>query len=92
MQDDDWVDTMRRVTTTLEEDIPYIWNHFVCRFKEHVYSQYQYADLCNQLLKLQMHNQKLEAYANQFEKLTTELKKPRNHEFFLALFMRGLTK
>ena len=40
MQDDNWVDTMRRTTTTLEEDIPYIWNHFVQQFKEHVYHQY----------------------------------------------------
>ena len=35
MQDNDWVDTMRRVTTTLEEDIPFIWNHFIRQFKEH---------------------------------------------------------
>ena len=39
-----------------------------------------------------MHNEKLETYANQFEKLTTELEKPRDNTFFLALFIRGLTK
>ena len=40
MQDGEWVNTMRNTTTTLEEDIPYIWNHFVQRFKEHAYHQY----------------------------------------------------
>ena len=92
MSTDEWVDIMRRTTETLDDDIPYIWNHFVQRFKEHVYGQYRYADLCDQLSKLQMHNEKLETYANQFEKLTTELEKPRDNTFFLALFIRGLTK
>ena len=39
-----------------------------------------------------MHNQKLETYADQFKRLTTELDKPRNNLFFLVLFIRGLTK
>ena len=39
-----------------------------------------------------MHNQKLETYADQFERLTTELEKPCDNIFFLALFIRGLTK
>ena len=82
MQDDDWVDTMRRVIATLEEDIPFIWNQFIRQLKEHVYGQYRYADLCDQLSKLQMHNQKLEEYADQFEKLTAELEKPRDSMFF----------
>ena len=89
---DEWVDIMRRTTETLDDDIPYIWNHFEQQFKERVYSQYRYADLCDQLSKLQMHNQKLETYADQFEKLTTELGKPRDNIFFLALFIQGLTK
>ena len=92
MQDDDWVNTMRRVTTTLEEDIPFVWTQFIRHFKEHVYGQYRHADLCDQLSKLQMHNQKLEEYAEQFEKLTNELEKPRDNLFFLALFIQGLTK
>ena len=87
MQDNKWVDAMRKVTTALEEDIPYIWNYFVQHFKEHIYCQYQYADLCDQLSKLHMHNLKLETYADQFEKLTTELEKPCDNTFFLALFI-----
>ena len=39
-----------------------------------------------------MHNEKLEAYADQFEKLTTELEKPHDNLFFLALFICGLTE
>ena len=89
---DEWVDIMRRTTETLDDDIPYIWNHFEQQFKEWVYGQYRYADLCDQLSKLQMHNQKLETYADQFEKLTTELEKPQDNIFFLALFIRGLMK
>ena len=92
MSTDEWVDIMRRTTETLDDNIPYIWNHFVQQFQECVYGQYRYADLCDQLSKLQMHNQKLETYADQFEKLTTELEKPRDNIFFLALFIRGLTK
>ena len=87
MSTDEWVDIMRRTTETLDDDIPYIWNHFVQQFKERVYGQYRYADLCDQLSKLQMHNQKLEEYANQFEKLTTELEKPCDNIFFLVLFI-----
>ena len=89
---DEWVDTMARTIEALTDDIPYVWNHFEQRFKERVYGQYRYADLCDQLSKLQMHNQKLEEYASQFEKLTNELEKPRDNLFFLALFIRGLTK
>ena len=83
---------MRRTTETLDDDIPYVWNHFEQQFKECVYGQYRYADLCDQLSKLQMHNEKLEMYADQFEKLTTELEKPHDNIFFLALFIWGLTK
>ena len=92
MQDNEWVDTMRRTITALEEDSSYIWNHFIQQFKEHSYRQYQYTDLCDQLSKLQMHNLKLETYVDQFEKLTTELEKPHDNLFFLALFIQGLTK
>ena len=87
MPEDEWVNIMRRTTKTLDDDIPYIWNYFEQQIKEHVYGQYRYADLCDQLSKLQMHNEKLEAYADQFEKLTTELEKPQDNIFFLALFI-----
>ena len=83
---------MRRTTEMLDDNIPYIWNHFEQQFKERIYGQYRYADLCDQLSKLQMNNEKLEAYADQFEKLTNELEKPRDNIFFLALFICGLTK
>ena len=92
MQDDEWVSTMRNTVMAIDNDIPYVWNHFVQWFKEHIYHQYQYVDLCDQLSKLQMTNQKLETYVDQFEKLITELDKPRNNLFFLALFIQGLTK
>ena len=34
MSMDEWVDIMRRTTETLDDDIPYIWNHFEQQFKE----------------------------------------------------------
>ena len=37
MLTDEWVDIMRRTTKTLDDNIPYIWNHFVQQFKECVY-------------------------------------------------------
>ena len=91
MQDDQWVNTMRNVTTALYDDIPYVWDQFIQWFKAHFTQQHWQAELSDQLARLQMHNQKLEIYANNFKKLTNELKLARDNTFFLALFIHGLT-
>ena len=92
MQDDRWVDTMRDATMALYDDIPYIWDQFVQRFKEHFTRQHRQNELSDQLAKLQMHNEKLAVYIDNFKKLTTELMSPHDNTFFLALFIRGLTE
>ena len=91
MQDDQWVDIMQNTMAAIHDDIPYVWDHFTQRFKEHFTRQHRQTELSDQLAKLQMHNQKLEAYIDHFEKLTNELMSPHDNTFFLALFIQGLT-
>ena len=92
MHDDQWVDTMQNATTVLYDDIPYVWDQFVQRFKEQFTRQHRQNILSDQLAKLRMHNQKLETYIDHFERLTDELISPCDNIFFLALFIRGLTE
>ena len=73
MDNNDWVNCIYQTVTEIQDDIPYIWEHFMKLFKSHFTREYLYVEAQKELLSLQMNNQALGTYADHFETFTDTL-------------------
>ena len=92
MDTNDWVNHIHQTVTEIQDDVPYVWDHFIKMFKSHFTQEYLHAEARKELLSLQMHDQALETYADHFETFTNTLGISWDADIFLALFIQGLTK
>ena len=87
MDANDWVHCICQMVEEIQDDIPYVWDHFLKLFKSHFTVEYLCAEAQKELLGLQMHDQALETYASHFETFTDTLGISQDADIFLALFI-----
>ena len=92
MNNNGWVNHICQTVEEIQDEIPYVWDHFVKLFKSHFTQEYLCAEAWKELLGLQMNGQALETYANHFKMFTDTLGISRDADIFLALFIQGLTE